>query len=202
MPGAHGRRAFPMSYKTYITEALVCGSRASNTSDKSYLLFTREAGMLYAAAKSVREERSKQRFALQEFSIIRVTLVHGKSGWRVTGAESLVNAYAIQETREARALVRNSIRLLRRLIRGEFPHYDLYDEMRAILGEVHHGNEELIEEVLTLRALNMLGYIAPRPELAGLLTSLPIVEIVAALDPATALLRKQVIADGLRESHL
>ena len=70
-----------MSYQTYITDAVVVGSYASNTADKSYLLFTKRAGMLYATARSVREERSKQRYALQDFSHITVTLVKGKGGW-------------------------------------------------------------------------------------------------------------------------
>ncbi|MEX2341217.1 MAG: recombination protein O N-terminal domain-containing protein, partial [Candidatus Paceibacterota bacterium] len=77
-----------MSYKTYTTEAIVCGSRVNNTSDKSFLLFTKDAGMLWAAAKSVREERSRQRFALQDFSLIRASLIKGKSGWRIGSVES------------------------------------------------------------------------------------------------------------------
>ena len=48
-----------MSYQTYITEALIVGSFDSNTADKSYLLFTKSAGMLYASARSVREEDRK-----------------------------------------------------------------------------------------------------------------------------------------------
>lgn len=56
-----------MAYETYTTEALVCGTFNRNTADRSYLLFTREAGMLYADARSVREERSRQRYALRTF---------------------------------------------------------------------------------------------------------------------------------------
>ena len=191
-----------MSYKTYITEALVCGASTRNTSDKSFLLFTREAGMLYASAKSVREERSKQRFSLQEFSIIRVTLVHGKAGWRVIGTEPLTNVYAEQRTREARAFVRNVIRLLRRLIQGEVPHERLYDEVIPLLRLEHRGNEVGLEEVLTLRILNMLGYIAPTPETLPLFTSTDIDRMVRELDPKAAPLRAAIIEKALHESHL
>jgi DNA repair protein RecO len=191
-----------MSYKTYITDALVCGARTSNTSDKSFLLFTREAGMLYASAKSVREERSKQRYSLQEFSIIRVTLVHGKAGWRITGAEPILNVYTIQRTREARALVRNIIRLLRRLIQGEVPHELLYDEVVTILRTEHTGKEGPLEEVLTLRVLNMLGYIAPTEEIASLFAPTDIGRLAGALDPTMAHTRSAIIEKALRESHL
>lgn len=191
-----------MGYKTYITEALVCGSRPSNTSDRSYLLFTREAGMLYANAKSVREERSKQRYALQEFSYVRTTLIHGKSGWRVTGTEPLTNVYTNKRTREARALVRNVIRLLRRLIHGEFPHDALYDEVRGVLMRFSEGNETDIEEIFTLRVLHMLGYISPVPELKEIFTDADIDSVALVLDPKTKKTRKASIAFALRESHL
>ena len=191
-----------MSYKTYITEAFVCGSRANNTSDKSYLLFTREAGMLYASAKSVREERSKQRYSLQEFSYIRVTLVHGKSGWRVTGAEPISNIYANQSTRQARALVRNIIRLLRRLIQGEFPNQALFDEAKGILLRMHSGNEEGIEKVLTLRILHSLGYIAPVESLQHIFTESDIDTVVATLSPVLEAECEKVIEYALLESHL
>ncbi len=190
-----------MSYKTYITEALVCGSRKSNTSDKSYLLFTRDAGMLYASAKSVREERSKHRYALQEFSYIRTTLVHGRTGWRITGAEPLTNVYALQTTREARALVRNVIKLLRRLIQGEAPHESLFDEVKTLLCRTHAGDEDVFEEVFTLRTLHVLGYIAPIEEHAALFSG-EIDAVVRTLPRDATQKRKELIAYALRESHL
>jgi len=45
-----------MSSRQYITKAIVCGSVQSMTSDKSYLLFTQELGMVWAQARSVRME--------------------------------------------------------------------------------------------------------------------------------------------------
>ncbi len=190
-----------MSYKTYITEALVCGSRTKNTADKSYLLFTRDAGMLFASAKSVREERSKQRYALQEFSYIRVTLIYGKTGWRVTGAESLGNVYAVQTTREARALVRNVVKLLRRLIQGEIPHTSVFDEVKTVLERSHEGQEVALEEVVTLRILHALGYIAPEPELEGLLNG-SIDEAVLHKGETDGITLKGRIEAALKESHL
>lgn len=191
-----------MSYKTYITEALVCGGRASNTSDKSFLLFTREAGMLYASAKSVREERSKQRYALQDFSLIRATLVHGRAGWRITGAESLTNVYADKSTREARGLVRNIIRLLRRLVQGETPHEALYDDVVTALIKTYGSNEALLEKILTLRILHILGYIAPTEETAPLFTANDIEILAKELDHTRANSYATLIEKALRESHL
>lgn len=158
-----------MAYQTYITEALVCGSRVHHTSDRSYLLFSREAGMLYASAKSVREERSKQRFALQEFSLIRATLIHGKAGWRIAGVEPLLNFYTIAQSREERAFIRNIIMLLRRVVRGETPHQEMYDRLIASLK--NHAGEAFTdaEYILSLRILHTLGYVSPEEPFVQLL---------------------------------
>ncbi len=191
-----------MAYQTYITEALICGSRASNTSDRSYLLFTREAGMLYAAAKSVREERSKQRFALQEFSHVRATLIHGKAGWRVAGVEPIACLYAQADTREARTFIRNIVRLLRRTMHGETPHPRMFDDVLRALMHLQGGEFEQRELILALRVLDVLGYIAPNPSYAALLAQNDIAESAQAMAPDLCEIVKQTIDHALTESQL
>lgn len=82
-----------MAYVTYTTDAIVCGTYDRNTADRSYRLFTRELGMLYADARSVRLEKSKQRQALQDFSLIKVSLVKGKAGWKIGSVSEVQNYY-------------------------------------------------------------------------------------------------------------
>ena len=191
-----------MAYQTYISEALVCGSRAHNTSDRSYLLFTREAGMLYAQARSVREERSKQRFALQEFSYVRATLIHGKSGWRVAGVEAIQNVYAEQPTREARGFVRSVLLLLRRLIQGETAHPELFDEVVGVLSNPIDATSVVLERVLTLRILALLGYIAVDTELAPLIGAPDIPNALLTYTKENEPQYVRAIEAALRESHL
>lgn len=150
-----------MAYQTYITEALVCGSYDSNTSDRSFLLFSREAGMIHAHAKSVREERSKQRYALQSCSHVRATLVRGKSGWRIAGVEPYQNLYALAGTREARAFLRNIILLVRRVIHGETLYEKIFDDIIGTCMQVGKHDPSKLESILTLRILHALGYVAP-----------------------------------------
>jgi recombinational DNA repair protein (RecF pathway) len=159
-----------MSYKTYTTEAIVCGSRVNNTSDKSFLLFTREAGMLWASAKSVREERSRQRFALQEFSLIRVSLVRGKSGWRIGSAECERNYFSSGKgaaDKLTRGGVSAILKLLRQFIRGEISHPDVFDDTKTALDVAGDGRAEgdHLLSVFSLRLLSRLGYIAPSHQL-------------------------------------
>lgn len=162
-----------MAYQTYITEALVCGSKTSNTSDKSFLLFTRDGGMLYAAARSVREERSKQRYALQDFSLVRVSLVRGKSGWRVGSVENEFNAFLRSGVaRPARASLLRIVKLLRQFVHGEEAHPELFDDVRAAVRALAAGTGDAanIGEIFTLRLLHKLGYIATDPLFASFLT--------------------------------
>lgn len=150
-----------MSYKTYTTEALVCGTFDRNTADRSFLLFTREAGMLYADAKSIREERSRQRYALQDLSLLRVSLVKGKRGWRVGSIEPIKNYYHEAVDKAARGSVVNVCRLLRRFVKGEEADAKLFDYVIAALEElrVNHAKRSFVEVVVMVHILGFLGYV-------------------------------------------
>ena len=191
-----------MAYHLYNTEAIVCGSRDSNTSDRAYMLFTREAGMIWAQTKSVREERSKHRYALQDFSVIRVSLIQGKAGWRIVGTEPIENLYYDAAERGRRIMLRNSIRLLRRVIRGEEATPILYDVVAEAL-RYHAADIEYvtIETILSLRILAQLGYVASDTVLEPLLEG----DIRAAYDASNeSSLRhaKKRIEGALTASHL
>jgi recombinational DNA repair protein (RecF pathway) len=172
-----------MSYATYTTDALVCGAFDRNTADRSYLLFTREAGMLYAEAKSVREERSKQRYALQEFSQIRISLIKGKHTWKVGSVEATHNDYARAISREARGSVALVYKLLRRYIRGEEASPALYDycveALARLTGEV--TERSLLELMVQVNILRRLGYVdeAAIPEILRTQDTLSLPDIVS-----------------------
>ncbi|HEU4677435.1 MAG TPA: hypothetical protein VFS75_01800 [Candidatus Paceibacterota bacterium] len=191
-----------MAYKTYITNALVCAGFDSHSADRSFLLFTREAGMLFASAKGVRKEISKHRYALQECSEARVTLVRGKAGWRVTGAEPVRNFYAMARTREARALLKNAILLIRRVMHGETPHAGVFDDVIASFERMHDHRYETLGSVLSLRVLHALGYIAPSPEYDLFLSPTFPFSAVGDLKDETAEALERAVERALVESHL
>ena len=151
-----------MAYSTYTTEALVCGSRPNHTSDKAFLLFTKDAGMLWATARSVREERSSQRYALQDFSLIKVSLVRGKSGWRIGSAESEYNAFTEAKSREARGMLTGMVRLLRQFMKGEESVPAVFEDSRKFLDSVKNEQNEKghVVDVFAIRLLHKLGYIS------------------------------------------
>lgn len=183
-----------MSYKVYTTEAVVVGSFASNTADKSYLLFTKDAGLIYATARSVREERSLQRYALQDFSHITVSLIKGKSGWRIGSVSGLANYFSDAHSKAARGSVVRVVKLVRRYIQGEEPHPTLFVELVTslkIVGQENIINRVLIEEIITARLLHNLGYIDNSSALTAVFTG-TITEAITTV-PDTSLLPLQLI---------
>jgi DNA repair protein RecO len=149
-----------MSYHTYTTEAFVCGVYDRGPSSRSIKLFTRDLGMLYAEAKSVREERSRQRYALQLFSELRVSLIRGKAGWRVGSVEPLGNHFSLAENRQVRVSVLRLTQLLNRFIQGEEPGgevFRIYQEALILLPQT--DDVEWLEAFVSVRLLAQLGYV-------------------------------------------
>ncbi len=153
-----------MAYQTYTTEAIVCGTFNRNTADRSYLLFTREAGMLYAEAKSVREERSRQRMSLQDFSYVRVSLVKGKSSWKIGSIEPRMNFFMTASDKAARGSVVSLTKFLRRFYGGEEAFPLLFDyflsALKALSGTV--VTRTVSEYIVKVRMLRELGYVDGR----------------------------------------
>lgn len=152
-----------MAYQTYTTEAFVCGTRNNNTADRSYLLFTAQAGMLWASARSVREERSRQRYALQDFSRIRVTLVKGKSGWRIGSVEAVLNGFSAAPDRATRHCITKCFLLLRRFIHGEGAYPTIFSDLETLYSVIQKGGTlpVVASDYFALRLLETLGYVAP-----------------------------------------
>lgn len=150
-----------MGYVTYTTQAIVCGTYDRNTADRSYRLFTRELGMLYANARSVRKEESKQRQALADFSHIKVSLVKGKGGWKIGSVVEIKNYYGHAVDQAARGSVVKIIRLIRRFVTGEETQVDLFDEyIRALdFFAEERVERKCFEHVFVQRILAQLGYI-------------------------------------------
>jgi recombinational DNA repair protein (RecF pathway) len=192
-----------MSYVTYTTEALVCGSFEQNTADKSFLLFTRENGMLFANAKSVREEVSKQRMALGDFSRIRVSLVKGKTGWRIGSVESMKNDFSEAKDRQTRGSVVLLYRLLRRFIRGEEASAALYDFVLEGLDMSHlpHANRQLFDLYLEIKLLLLLGYVAEEALPKTLLTHT--LQTIGQVEDASMVAKLEIlVAKATENSHL
>ncbi len=153
-----------MAHHIYHTHAFILSSRPSGEANKSYALYTRELGLVYADARGVRHVRSRLRYALTDYASARVDLVRGKNIWRITSvapAESFSNIF---NNSRAVHLVARTSELVKRLCVGESAHVEIYDDMMAAFGylnrvDVTIAEVEATELVLVLRILATLGYI-------------------------------------------
>jgi len=147
-------------HRLITTEAFVLHTVPRGESNRVYKLLTRELGLLYAHAQSVRELKSRNRYALQTGQMILVTLVRGKEVWRVTGAR------AIPEEAKQRTNTRSRkmLDLLGKMLPVEDPSVRAFDIL-AVGREALHSvpdEDELIEAITIYRLLDVLGYV-PRP---------------------------------------
>lgn len=192
-----------MAYSTYTTEAIVCGGRDRNTFDRSLLLFTRSGGMLYAEARAVRREHSKQRCAVQDFTRVRVSLIRGKSGWRVGSIEALENFYSQAGDKDARGSVIRIVKMVRRFTRGEEAHAEVYDYVAKALTLLATPvtNRSFFEALAQVHFLGLLGYVAVEalpPELRAYDLQAGATEV----RPEYAAILERHINSGVEHSHL
>lgn len=166
-----------MARHTYTTQAMVLALHPSGEDSRTYVLFTREVGVVYALAKSIRTQRSKLRYALQTHSFVEVTLVRGKEIWRITGAREIRSFYfdgslsCVQ-----REVVARICSLLRRLIAGEEPNPLLFDKVMRGFEEISRpglsGDRlEGVECVVVLQVLHDLGYVSEPSHITALISS-------------------------------
>jgi len=192
-----------MAYVTYTTEAIVCGTYDRNTADRSYRLFTRELGMVWADARSVRLEKSKQRMALTDFSLVRVSLVRGKGGWKVGSVAAHRNFYQQATDQAARGSVVTIIRLLRRFLQGESADPELFDFVVSALNMLIQPlqRRQFTDQIITLRILAELGYVAKPQVPAALLMPGP-AELVERYSSETETLVRQLLETAEHASQL
>ncbi len=151
-----------MAYHVYHTEALLLGGIARGEGDRLLYCYTRDLGLVLVHAKSLREMRSRLRYALQTFSHAHLDLIHGKHGWKLISARPVESFNAVWGTSRKRAILAQYTELIRRLIQGEEAEESLFNE---VLEGLHHlrtiENEEALraaELLFVVRLLHRLGY--------------------------------------------
>lgn len=159
--------------------------------------------MLYAEAKSVREERSRQRYALQDLSLLRVSLVKGKRGWKIGSIEPIKNYYHESVDKAARGSVVNVCRLLRRFVKGEEANTTLFDYVIAALEELRkdHTKRSFVEVVSLVHILSHLGYVDQK-QLPAEFHEIPPAEIAKHHTEAAFAQAEKLYTHAVSVSHL
>ncbi len=193
-----------MSYQHYHTTGLILSSRDVGEADRLYDIFTERFGRITALAKSVRQLKSKLRYQLHDWQLVKLSLVRGKNIWRIVYTESSA-ALPLERARE-RVLGR-WLKLLDRLVVDEGRRPRLWREVWQAYFFLQ--TEELAPTALadyellaSLRLLEALGYCeVPRTcAVFGIATpwpATPLDQFSPHRDSITA-----VVEEALYHSHL
>ena len=142
--------------------------KRTNFGEANILLFilTAELGLIIASAQAARLSASKLNSALQEYSLISVSCVKGKNGWKVTNAIGKENFYFNQPV-FVQKLVSQICAVLLRMMPGEEKHREVFYVVSNGFAELENVLEKYIanfEILLMLRILFHLGYVDKNSE--------------------------------------
>lgn len=161
-------------HKKFITKGLVLGKQGLGEANIAVMLLCEELGLVRAAARSARHERSKLRYGLEVLTEGRYSLVRGKQEWRLVGVEEVSRA-CIGRAVPHRTRAGQIGRLLLRLMPGEEGNRALYvsvvEGLRALARVESEEDATATECVLVLRILSHLGYLPQLPEIAPFVES-------------------------------
>lgn len=146
-------------YNVYTTRGFVLGSIERGESNKVFLIYTENFGLVRALAQGVRLEASKLRYSIDDFVYGEFSLVRGRELWRLTGSSRIDGGSDDIATRQTIARV---LHLVRRLVHGEEKNELLFDALLSMHERsVSVSNSMLFafELISLLRVLSALGYL-------------------------------------------
>ncbi len=158
-----------MSYTKYTTDAFVIASKDTGEADKIFKLYTKDFGMVFGIAKSVRLLKSKLKNHLSAGNRIKVSLVRAKDFWRIVEAERMSKG---EQEFSLRVMPDGSHRkflfsfsrilaVLSRLVHGEEQNETVFNvlvEAQKALEESAPEHYEAIEIMASSKIIAALGY--------------------------------------------
>lgn len=154
-----------MSYHLYTTPALVFGAYQSGESHKRVVLLTKDLGLIVAHMQSGRELRSKLKTTLDLFSYSRVSLIRGRTDWRLTGTELVEHFARLKRIPERRVAMARIGKLLTRFIHGEEVNEALFEAVLSACLYLEKEDDatfidfEALDITVSLKVLALLGYL-------------------------------------------
>ncbi len=160
----------------YHTHGFILGSRNIGEANKLFVIYTREMGLIRATAQGVRLNKSKLRFALQDFSYAHIDLVRGRDIWRVTSATTVTSFPYARSDEQSLLLIARISKLIERVCDGEEANEKIFDDFTQalyLIDDIYITSirREALELYLVLRIMNLLGYIGESELLSGYLST-------------------------------
>jgi recombinational DNA repair protein (RecF pathway) len=196
-----------MAHQIYHTQAFVLRKVNASEWDCRYLLFTKRFGLIWVTVKSARKPLSKLRGHFTLFSQVDISLVRGKEVWRVVGVANTGLNADVSKNSASRLVLAQLFNLVKRLIKGEQSHPELFDELEEICQSVKtYKDDEMVLEktelIAVLRILHLLGYIPDIPELRVFITDFDWKKINEGHLSSVKSALIKTINQSLQETHL
>ena len=121
-----------MSIEKYTTEAFILREYERDENDMVYKVWTRDFGIIFVLARSVRKITAKLRMVIKKNDFILITVVKGKDVWRLTGAEEYKNNISIESGDwqfKAKKIIGEAIN---KLIEEKKTYKKLFDRLESI----------------------------------------------------------------------
>jgi recombinational DNA repair protein (RecF pathway) len=160
-----------MSYHIYNTDGIVLKRVNFGESNALFYILTADLGLIISSAQAVRSHLSKLNSALQEYSLVTLSCVKGKNGWKLVNAVAKENFFFDLAHTAQRVVSQIALSLLR-MIPGEQKHPEIFSivaggfsalkkfsENPGNIGREHQALTDSFEILMMLRILHHLGYL-------------------------------------------
>ncbi len=162
-----------MSYHIYTTEGIILKRTGFGEANIVLHVLTLELGLIITSARSARLSSSKLRPFLQEFSLVTLSCIKGKNGWKTTNVVGKDNFFFGSPDFTHKVLNQITVMLLK-MIQGETPHPEIFETIETgfqYLKNIEEKDTQNFEVLTVLRVLYELGYVAKTEETEAFLTN-------------------------------
>ncbi len=150
-------------YQKYTTLGFLVSSRASGEADRLYLFYTKDFGMVFASARSVRSAKSKLRPHIVAGARQSLTLLKSKNRWMLL--EAVAGEKLPQRSQEYKTFLK-LLTVLKTLAFGEERNESLFDSVSQAFEYLLNTKSEkdlgAAECLAMIKILHALGYGEPK----------------------------------------
>ncbi len=151
-------------YYIYETKAFILKKKNQSENDLRVLVFSEEFGLIWINISGGRKEKSKLKNLVQNFNFVKLFLIKGKGGFRLTGGYFLENYFFLKTDlkNEKIKIIKNIFFLLEKIFPFEKKEIDFFiflEKFFNSLGDINNLNQLRKKELIFIsKFLYILGY--------------------------------------------
>jgi DNA repair protein RecO len=156
-----------MGYHIYTTDGIILKRKTFGEADVLLYVLTSDLGLIIASARSARVSSSKLRPALQEYTLVSLSCVKGKNGWKITNVIEK-GSFFFGYSSYSNKVMSQIVSILLKMIPGETPHKEVFQTVKSGFEFLKSLSKEKVsnfEALIVLRILWELGYVENKQEI-------------------------------------